>query len=231
MVRIHDHALPDALHRRLRRAVEALGRRGLAATYRTTFWFPLGAPPAALPELALVALRPLLPLRGVAGVEWWLSRMATTDVGVDFHRDRDEARFARTGVEVHPASTAVLYLGRARGGLLAVTSAPPCDANPARAPDDLGRELDLVRPWPNRLALFPGDATHGVLDARGRVPAGRLPAIPGARLRLALVLNLWRRRPEAVPRYADAPRYPALALPPAGARVRGGGRSRRPRSA
>ena len=208
LVRIQESVLPPALFARLARAVRALGGEGLARTYQTTFWFDLRAP-AALPEAAILALLPRLPRARIEGVEWWLSRMRPTDVRVDFHQDRDEARFHRTGETAHPAFGSVLFLNRCRGGLLAVTAAPARDENPARAPDDLGA-LDLVRPWPNRLASFPGDATHGVLDANGEIPHRRLA--PPAPLRLALVVNGWRRRPEDVPRFAEARRYPSLAL-------------------
>jgi hypothetical protein len=209
LVRIVDGALPPTLFACLARAVRALGSEGLRSTYQTTFWFDLMVP-GALPEEAILALRGRLgwPGRGaVSGVEWWLSRMRTSNVGVDFHLDRDERRFQRTGVEIHPVFSSVLFLNRCRGGFLAVTAEPASEANPARAPDRL--DADLVRPWPNRLAVFPGDATHGVLDANGDVPHGRLPeATP---LRLALIVNGWRRRPEGVPRFVDAGRYRPLA--------------------
>jgi hypothetical protein len=205
-----DHALPAPLFARLAREVRRLGSENLRATYRTTFWFPLeGAPPAALPELAVLALRPLVGWEGCAGVEWWLSRMRTSDVQVDFHRDRDEALARLQRRERHPRTGTVLFLNRCRGGLLAVTPAAPNDANPARAPDDLSG-LDLVRPWPNRLAVFPGDATHGVLDANGDVPHGRLPN--RTPLRLALIVNGWERRPTEVPRFAAQRHYAALRL-------------------
>ncbi|HYS79322.1 MAG TPA: hypothetical protein VEM76_01360 [Anaeromyxobacteraceae bacterium] len=211
LVAVTDDALPRTLFSRLAGAVRALGTERLRDTYQTTFWFDFGRP-AALPEEAILALRGRLPAparRRVTGVEWWLSRMRTSDVRVDFHRDRDTALFARTGATVHPACSSVLYLGRCRGGLLAVTGAPPDEAHPACAPDPL--DADLVRPWPNRLVLFPGDATHGVLDAHNAVPTGRLPeATP---LRLALVMNWWRRRPEGVRAFARSTRYPALRLP------------------
>lgn len=219
LVRIEDDAVPAPLFARLARAVRALGAEGLRDTYQTTFWYDLG-PPAAVAEEVILALRPrLVPAlrREVAGVEWWLSRMRTSDVQVDFHQDRDEHRFARTGALVHPALSSVLFLNRCRGGLLAVTRAPARDANPARAPDDLG--ADLVRPWPNRFAAFPGDATHGVLDAKSEIPHGRL-ARPTP-LRLALVMNWWRARPEKVPEFGSAGRYRALRPPavPAGGRA------------
>lgn len=207
LVRIADGALPATLFSRLARAVRALGTEDLARTYQTTFWFDLGTP-AALTEEAILALRERVRPPAVAGVEWWLSRMRTSDVQVDFHRDRDDACFRRTGRVVHPLVSSVLFLNRCRGGLLAVVDAPPNDANPACAPDAL--EADLVRPRPNRLAVFAGDATHGVLDAHGDVPRGRLPG--PTPLRLALVMNWWKRRPERVPRFEESRRYRALRI-------------------
>jgi hypothetical protein len=210
LARIHDRSLPRPLFLRLARSVRALDGEGLRRTYRTTFWFDLGAP-AAVTEEAILALRArvaALRRRDLLGVEWWLSRMRTSDVQVDFHRDRDEVLHARRGRVVHPALTSVLFLNRCRGGLLAVVDRPPDDANPARAPGVL--DGDLARPWPNRLVVFPGDATHGVLDARNAVPHGRLRrATP---LRLAIVMNWWTRRPFGVRRFSDAGRYPSLAL-------------------
>lgn len=184
--------------------MRTLGGENLSRTYQTTFWFDLGNP-AAITEEAALAIHPLLPRAArarVAGVEWWLSRMRTSDVQVDFHRDRDEVLVARTGTVVHPALSSVLFLNRCRGGLLAVLEAEPNEANPACVPDHF--DADLVRPRPNRLAIFPGDATHGVLDANGEIPHGRLRE--PTPLRLALVLNWWARRPAGVPRFADAGR-------------------------
>lgn len=206
-----DGALPAPLFSRLARAVRALGSENLRATYQTTFWFDLGAP-AALPEEAVLALarRVPVPRRALGGVEWWLSRMRTSDVQVDFHQDRDEALFLRTGKLRHPACSSVLFLNRCQGGLLAVCDAPANDANPARAPDHL--DGDVVRPWPNRFVTFPGHATHGVLDAKGRIPAGRLArATP---LRLALIMNWWSHRPERVPRFGETERYAKLRVAP-----------------
>jgi hypothetical protein len=206
LVRVVDRALPAALFTRLARAVRALGTENLRLTYQTTFWFDLGAP-SALAEAAILTLRRYVPGR-LAGAEWWLSRMRTSDVRVDFHRDRDEARFRASGEAVHPAVSSVLFLNRCRGGLLAVVDAPPDEANPACAPDL--RDVDLVRPWPNRFTLFRGDVTHGVLDANGDVPRGRLAtATP---LRLAIAINWWRERPAAVPAFSEARHYRALRL-------------------
>jgi len=203
-----DGALPAGLFRRLARAVRAVGSERLRATYQTAFWFDLGAPSCVVEE-AVLALRPRARAAGagpVAGVEWWLSRMRTSDVQVDFHQDRDEVLFGRTRRVRCPALGSVLFLNRCRGGALAVTAQPVDEANPALAP--LPFDGDLVRPWPNRLALFPGDATHGVLDARGDVPHGRLS--PPTPLRLALIMNWWRARPEGRPTFRDAGVYRAL---------------------
>jgi hypothetical protein len=205
LLSVVDGALPPGLFARLARAVRALGSENLRDTYQTTFWFDLGEP-ASVVEEAVLALRGYYPRR-IAGVEWWLSRMRTSDVRVDFHQDCDEILLRRGGPLVHPARSSILFLNRCRGGLLAVTRDPPSDVNPSRAPDDLGA-LDLVRPWPNRLAHFPGGLTHGVLDANGAVPLRRLR--PATSLRLAVAVNAWRTRPTGVPSFAGAGHYASL---------------------
>jgi hypothetical protein len=59
--------------------------------------------------------------------------------------------------------------------------------------------------------MFRGDLLHGVLDAHGRTPRRRLPDRPG-RLRIALVVNFWKRRPTDVPTWKESGRYRALSL-------------------
>jgi hypothetical protein len=71
-------------------------------------------------------------------------------------------------------------------------------------------EADLVGPRLNRLALFDGRLTHGVLDARNAVPTSRLRQ--RGELRITLVMNGWARRPHAVPMFEEARVYAALAL-------------------
>jgi hypothetical protein len=206
-VRVVHEALPEALFERLRRRVRRLGGERLRATYQTTFWYAFGPPLSVVDEVVL-AVRALLPagLR-VAGVEWWLSRMYTTDVQVDFHRDRDERLARETGRQVHPRLSSVLFLNRVRGGALALSPEPPDPRRPALAPARLDT-LTLVAPRPNRLALFEGALTHGVLDARNQVPRGRLPG--RSRLRCALIMNWWQRRPRGVPTWVEAGVYAAL---------------------
>ncbi len=205
---IHDSALDDALFRRLSRTVKGLGTERLRSTYQTTFWFDLRTP-QCLPELAALELRKFIPPgRRVVGVEWWLSRMRTTDVQVDFHYDRDEKLALRTGRQIHPRWSSVFFLNRTRGGLLAVTDAPPNEDNESKAPDRL--DLDLIAPKPNRFAVFDGKLTHGVLDAKNQIPTGRLPGNPP--LRLALIINWWHRRPEEVPTWAESGTYRSLTL-------------------
>jgi hypothetical protein len=46
---------------------------------------------------------------GARGVEWWLSRMWTHDVRVDFHRDRDERLALAGGPARHPRLSSVLF--------------------------------------------------------------------------------------------------------------------------
>jgi hypothetical protein len=205
-----DPALPAPLFRKLAARVRALGQTRLRQTYQTTFWFPLDEAPASVIEEAVLLLRPHVPGRFV-GVEWWLSRMRTSNVQVDFHRDCDEQLLRQGGPEVFPTRGSVLFLNQCRGGLLAVTEAPPNPANPACAPDAL--DFDLVRPAPNRYVTFAGHLTHGVLDARNQVPGARLPREPG--LRLAVAINYWDHRPTGVPRFRETKLYRPLALTPA----------------
>jgi hypothetical protein len=182
------------------RAVRALGSTGLKHTYQTTFWMPRGATPSCVIEEAARAL--WLP-GAYAGAEWWLSRMRTSNVGVDFHVDCDE----RGSHHVHPARSSVLFLNRCRGGLLAVTAQPPNPANPALAPDV--HDFDFARPEPNRFVWFDGRLTHGVLDARNQLPGARLPRERA--LRLAVIINFWKRRPTGVSTFAESGKYGALA--------------------
>jgi hypothetical protein len=201
-----EHAVPPALFSRLKTAIARLGETGLRTTYQTTFWMPRGAAPSCVVEEAIAHLW----LAGrYAGAEWWLSRMRTSNVQVDFHRDRDEKLALAGGPQVHPARSSVLFLNRCRGGLLAVTAEPPNPENAAMAPDRL--ELDLVEPRPNRFVHFDGRLTHGVLDAKNQVPGARLPREPG--LRLAVIVNFWRSRPTCIPEFSHARSYRSLRLP------------------
>ena len=209
LVEVVDEALPRALFGRLRRAVRRLGTEGIRRTYQTTFWFPFEAEPSAVPEQAVQALLDRFRKHGARGVEWWLSRMWTHDVRVDFHRDRDERLALGGGPDRHPRVSSVLFLNRVQGGALAVTAQRPEPANPAMVP--LPLEADLVGPRPDRLALFDGRLTHGVLDARNAVPKGRLRR--RGELRLTLVMNGWARRPREVPTFGESGAYRALALP------------------
>jgi hypothetical protein len=205
LIHIHDAALPVALFRRVRAGVRALGGERLQSTYQTTFWFDFGRPSSVVEE-AVVSLRAFLPGERLAGVEWWLSRMRTTRVGVDFHQDRDQGLVTRSGILRHPSFSSVLFLNRVRGGALAVTVQPPNPRNPCGVP--LPLDADLASPRPNRLVWFDGSLTHGVLDADNRVPAGR-PRSAGE-LRLSVVMNWWSRRPTAVPSFSEVGVYSAL---------------------
>ncbi len=204
MISRRDDALGPALFRRLRRAVVGLGEQRLKDTYQTTFWFDFAASPSNVVEQAIAAL----PFRaqGAAGAEWWLSRMRTSNVQVDFHRDRDERLARAGGPRRHPLVSSVLFLNRCRGGLLAVTREPPNPKNPALAPDRL--DFDLIEPVPNRYVWFDGRLTHGVLDAENQIPGRRLPREP--KLRLTIAINHWRARPTGVPRFSDRRIYQSL---------------------
>jgi len=206
LVTLVDDALPAREHTTLLRAVRALGEERIRSGYQTTFWFALSAAPTNLVERAVLSLRGHVP-GSWQGVEWWLSRMRTSNVKVDFHRDRDNALVAKTGRVVHPGVSTLLYLNRCRGGLLAVTRDPPNPENQAMAPERF--DFDLVEPRPNRFCFFDGRLTHGVLDANNHIPGARLPREPA--LRLAIAINFWKRRPLGVPTFSQSRHYRALA--------------------
>lgn len=208
LVHLTDQALPAPLFARLKKAIVALGEQRLRQTYQTTFWFPFGEPPSNVVEEAIDALRGAVPGK-FGGAEWWLSRMRTSNVQVDFHRDRDERLALSGGPEVHPAISSVIFLNRCRGGLLAVTREPPNPGNPAMAPDKLA--LDLVEPVPNRYVWFNGRLTHGVLDAKNQLPGKRLRRERD--LRLTVAVNFWKYRPTGIPRFADRRIYAQLSSP------------------
>ncbi len=205
LIHLQEDALPSALFRRLRAGVRAVGGERLRSTYQTTFWFDFG-PATSVVEQAVVSLRSLLPQKRFAGVEWWLSRMKTNRIGVDFHQDRDEKLALRGGVLRHPRFSSVLFLNRVRGGALAVTAQSPDPRNPCCAPAPL--DADLAAPRPNRLVWFDGALTHGVLDARNQLATGR-PQRAGE-MRLAVVMNWWGSRPTDVLRFPEARVYGGL---------------------
>jgi hypothetical protein len=207
IVELTDGALPEPLFRRLLRRVGAVGTERLRTTYQTTFWYDFSEPTNVVEE-AILALRPrVVKHLRIAGVEWWLSRMSTTDVRVDFHQDRDEKLALRTGKLVHPRRSSVLFLNRVRGGALAVTRQLPDPANPSMAPRKLD-DLTLVAPRPNRFVVFDGKATHGVLDVNNQIPDGKLPGSP--RQRRTIALNWWAARPTDTPTWAETRIYRAL---------------------
>ncbi len=209
LVELTEEALPAPTFRRLLRRLGAVGSERLRTTYQTTFWYDFGAPTNVVEDIILT-LRPRIAGRKrIAGVEWWLSRMYPTNVQVDFHQDRDEKLALRTGTLIHPRIGSVLFLNQVRGGALAVTRELPDPENPALAPRKLDT-LTLVAPRPNRLVVFEGSLTHGVLDANNQIPTGRLPG--RARLRRTLIMNWWHVRPTDVPKWSETRIYRALAL-------------------
>lgn len=206
LVRVRDGVLRDRLVARARRAIARLGAERLRESYFTTFWLPLGEPPAHAVEEAVLALwRVAKPGPRCAGAEWWIGRSYTTDVPVGFHFDQDVR--AAQGLR-HPLLSSVFFFNRVRGGQLAVTdqrNGPRGEPRPAAA-----GELQVIAPRRNRYAVFDGGLFHGVLDARGRAPGRKLAGARG-RMRVTLVVNFWERRPTRVPRWRDARVYRALA--------------------
>jgi hypothetical protein len=208
LVSIIDDALPPALFRSLKRRIVGLSKERVRSTYQTTFWFDLAERPQNLVELAVSSIRPHLRPQKALGVEWWLSRMRTSNVKIDFHVDRDNHLFAETKRLSHPLISSLLYLNRCRGGLLAVTREPPNQTNLACAPDRLS--FDFVEPKPNRFTFFDGTLTHGVLDSLNELPGKRRKTEPD--FRLAIAMNFWARRPRKIPKFSEGNTYRALAI-------------------
>jgi hypothetical protein len=208
-IQLTEGALPAPTFRRLLRRLGAVGSERLRTTYQTTFWYGFGTPTNVVEEVILTLRPRIAGRRRIAGVEWWLSRMYPTDVRVDFHQDRDEKLALRTGTLIHPRIGSVLFLNRVRGGALALTEELPDPENPSLAPRKLDT-LTLVAPRPNRLVVFDGSLTHGVLDANNQIPEGKLPG--RSRLRRTLIMNWWHVRPTDVPAWSETRIYRALAL-------------------
>lgn len=212
-VTLVEPALPPKQFALLRKKILSLGDERLRESYQTTFWFDLSTPPTNVVEQAVLTLvEHLTPerRRGVTGVEWWLSRMRTSNVKVDFHVDRDNALFDDTGRTVRPVTSSLLYVTSSVGGLLAVTTKKPDVRRPACAPDT--DDFDLVEPRPNRFVFFDAKLTHGVLDARNELPLRRLPTQRA--WRIAIAINLWHRRPRRVPTFGESVHYRGLAEGP-----------------
>ncbi len=212
-VTIVEPALHPVEFARLRRRIVRLGAERRRESYQTTFWFDLSEQPCNVVERVVLGLMPRIsPARRarVIGVEWWLSRMRTSNVKLDFHVDRDNALFDDTGRTVRPVTSSLLYLTSSVGGLLAVTTKKPDPSRVACAPDT--DDFDLVEPRPNRFVFFDAKLTHGVLDARNELPLRRLPTQRAWRIGIAI--NLWHRRPRRVPTFSESIHYRGLAEGP-----------------
>jgi hypothetical protein len=211
-VTIVEPALAADEFERLRRRIVSLGAERRRESYQTTFWFDLTSRPSNLVEHAVLALLPHVSAArraNVIGVEWWLSRMRTSNVKVDFHVDRDNGLFEDTGRTVRPITSSLLYLTASVGGLLAVSAKKPNPRRPACAPDT--DDFDLVEPRPNRFVYFDAELTHGVLDSHNQLPLRRRPTQRSWRIGIAI--NLWHQRPRRVPTFADSTFYRRLAEP------------------
>ncbi len=218
LVTLRETGVSPALFLKLQKAMRALKIQRLQHTYQTNFWFSVASRPTTLVEVAALQVLTQLPQalrKRVTGCEWWLSRMKTSRVMVDFHVDHDIVLATQTGRIRHPLVSSLLYLNRCRGGLLAVTKSKPNAQNMAQAPDV--HDFDLVAPAPNRLVWFSGDLTHGVLDSENEIPHRRRP--PEKRYRLAIAMNFWSRRPVGVKTFMETDHYRSL-------RIKGGGKGK-----
>jgi len=193
---LYSDVLPKPLFRRLVGAVREVGTERLADSYRTNFWFRLGARPGNLVEEIIERLRPLVrPGRRCVGVEWWLGRLPYGRP-LPMHFDRDMTLEKRKGQVVHPLWSSILYLN-------AFPSSPTVILDQVLGRDRKSlvpaapRYGKVVRPVPNQYVVYRGDLYHGVLPTRAarRRAALLKKAKKPRRLRLTLLINYWDRRP------------------------------------
>jgi hypothetical protein len=200
LVRVIDGGLAESLVRRGRAAIARIGTERLRSSYFTTFWLPRGAAPAHPVEEAVLALWKIARPPACKGAEWWIGRAWTNRIPVEFHFDQDVKGRRRR----HPRLSSVFFFNSVRGGQLAVTDQTPG----AR----VATRLEAIAPRRNRYAIFAGNLLHGVLDARGRTPAGPVKG-PHGRLRVTLVVNYWDQRPTNVLAWQDSSVYRLLRAP------------------
>ena len=196
---VFDNALPPDLLAHCAAVSDAWAACG------PNFWVPLdcatsadGAQPRTLAEQVVVSLHAriltrLLPVGSWSGAEWWCQVYNSPGRGLPFHWDKDEAGLTRDGVTSmrHPLFSCVLYLNTADEcareplGATAVLEQRWCNTTAAAVPATC-RESLFVWPRHNRLLVFDGDLSHGVLDADA---AGAT--------RRTLLVNWWAGDPPA----------------------------------
>lgn len=175
---VFDNALPADLLRHCAGASDAWAACG------PNFWVPRdcaastdAAQHNTLAEQVVASLHArilarLLPPGGWSGAEWWCQVYNSPGRGLPFHWDKDEGGLNKNGVTSmrHPLLSCVLYLNtkdectREPLGATAVLEQRWSNATAAAVPVTCRSSL-FVWPRHNRLLVFDGDLSHGVLDA------------------------------------------------------------------
>ena len=121
----------------------------------------------------------------IAGVEMWAQRRPAAS-SMHLHFDCDEERLILTRALRCPLRSCVLYATSAGGPTLIMEHGPS---------DAWAKTVRCHVCWPTvgAMVTFPGDWLHGV------VPADCDDAAVDGTQRCTIVLNLWHRRPSAVP--------------------------------
>ena len=196
---VFDNALPPDLLAHCAAASDTWAACG------PNFWVPLDCATSTddsqyhtLAEQVVASLHArilarLLPAGSWSGAEWWCQVYNSPGRGLPFHWDKDEAGLTRDGVTSmrHPLLSCVLYLNTADEcsreplGATAVLEQRWCNATAAAVPPTC-RESLFVLPRHNRLLVFDGDLSHGVLDADA-----------GGATRRTLLVNWWAGDPPA----------------------------------
>jgi hypothetical protein len=156
--------------------------------YHVTFWYALDAKPRNLVEAVVRhRLHPRLPAdaRGrVAGVEWWLGRLAPPyAANFDFGAHRDFGEHPASGTLESPLLSSIFYLTTVDDGALAVYAGEPFAGG-----------VEYFFPRENTFVFFPGHLWHAILSRR-RVPGAPPSPASSTGLRLTLTVNWWPYRP------------------------------------
>ncbi|MEX5712634.1 2OG-Fe(II) oxygenase [Parafrankia sp. FMc6] len=171
---------------------ESMGARG-PSPYHLTFWYDVRTPPRNLVErLVLNTLFPLLTEfcgQPLAGVEWWLGRLAPPYAdNFEFGVHRDFGEEPGTGLLTNPTLSSVFYLTTVEDGPLVVW-----DGLPRQAAQGGGTGSECTFPRANTFVMFPGDRWHTVSTRQAVL--GRSSPSRARSPRLSVTVNAWRYRP------------------------------------
>ena len=189
MLQVVDNWLPTTLVQSLQQLCDAHGALRQNQLENQLFsWRPdHGTPRSAhAPEQQAVMehylsefLRPLLTpwSPNATGVEWWCN----TNNDLDWHIDKDEAEYRRSGQYALPLLSTVFYPHvSCAGGELLVADNPPVKEGQT-APPPRFRSVISIPPVVNRLVVFSPGIVHRINPFEGE--------------RCSIAVNIWQSEP------------------------------------